>query len=98
MTFVIFSLAVWRLARMLWTDAGPFGIFTKLRGVFIRETRHGTETRLIGDMLLCMWCITIWVSMPFAWYLSNNFVEFMAYTGALSGAAMLFHAAQARLE
>jgi hypothetical protein len=78
---------------MLQQEAGPFNIFGRLRGIFITETDQGTETRLLGDLLVCMMCLTVWVAMPFAWYLAHNFMEFIAFTTALSGVAIFINAA-----
>lgn len=92
MLFAIFSFAVWRISYMLWTESGPLDIFQKLRSIFIRETRAGTETRwFFGDLLMCMKCLSVWVAAPFGWYLANNFIEFIAYTTALSAAALLIN-------
>jgi Protein of unknown function (DUF1360) len=99
MLFVIFSFAVWRISYMLWTETGPFDIFQKLRSIFIKETRRGTKTRwFFGDLLLCIKCLSVWVAAPFAWYLGNNLIEFVAYTAALSGVAIVINATFTRVE
>ena len=97
MLFTIFCIAVWRISHMIWTEEGPSHIFARLRGIFIKETDHGTQTRLLGNLLLCILCISVWVAMPFGWYLSSNFIEFVAYTAALSGVAILINAAYERI-
>lgn len=91
--FIVMSLAVWRLSHMLWVESGPFDMFERLREVFIIEDRRGTHTRwFFGDLLLCIKCLSVWVAIPFAWYLSNNFMEFLAYDLALSAAAIFLNA------
>jgi hypothetical protein len=59
MTFVLASLAVYRLSRMLSDEEGPFSVFTKLRGLPKPET-------WIGRGLACIMCLSVWIALPIA--------------------------------
>jgi hypothetical protein len=59
MTFVLASLAVYRLSRMLSDEEGPFSVFTKLRGIPKPET-------WIGRGLACILCLSVWIALPIA--------------------------------
>lgn len=98
MLFTVFAIATWRLTRMLQKEEGPFNIFGKFRNLFIKNEEGGTRLILIGKLLACMWCLSVWVAMPFAFHLASNLLELVAYTAALSGAAMLIQYLQEKLE
>jgi hypothetical protein len=59
LTFILASLAVYRLSRMLTDEEGPFSVFTKLRGLAKPET-------WIGRGLACIICMSVWIALPFA--------------------------------
>lgn len=64
----VLSLATWRLSNLLVNEDGPFDLFAKVRAVF--DIRVDPETKefyllkpnVIGDMLLCIMCTSIWVA------------------------------------
>lgn len=64
MTFVLASLAVYRLSRMIADEEGPFAVFTKLRGAF-------PPTHWVGRGLECIMCVSFWVSLPFALWIDS---------------------------
>ena len=57
MTFILASLAVYRLSRMITDEEGPFAIFAKLRGAF-------PPTNWVGRGLECIMCVSVWVASP----------------------------------
>lgn len=59
MTFVLSSLAVYRLSRMITDEEGPFTVFTKLRGLAKPDS-------WIGRGLECIMCVSVWVALPIA--------------------------------
>lgn len=79
------SLAVWRVTHLVSYEDGPFDMFRRFRSVFGRS--------VIGQLLGCFYCLSIWVSIPFALLLSSNWTERAILWLALSGAAILMERA-----
>lgn len=80
MITILSMLAVFRLTYMLQEEAGPGDILFKLRTVI-------NKNEFAASLLGCFWCFSVWVSVPFAVYLSSNSWEFVVYTLALSAGA-----------
>ncbi|BDI05254.1 hypothetical protein [Sphaerotilus microaerophilus] len=66
------ALAVWRLTHLLHAEAGPGGVFARLRDL--------AGTGLAGQALGCFYCLSLWVAAPVAWLLPAG-----SLGGALGG-------------
>lgn len=53
---LIFLLAAWRIASLVFREAGPWDIFVHFRTA-IGSTGVGQQA------LTCMWCISVWVGL-----------------------------------
>jgi hypothetical protein len=85
--FLLSVLAVWRLTHLLAKEDGPWRIFSRLRGSFLRP------------LLSCFYCLSLWLAAPFVWFTSGTTLERAVTWLALSGAAMLLEkATEERLE
>jgi hypothetical protein len=62
MSFVLLSLAVFRLTHLLVYDYGPFHVFERIRAfVGIVELPMGVEYRgQVAELFGCHWCMSIW--------------------------------------
>ena len=87
-TFIIGMLAVWRLTHLLWAEDGPWSVFARLR----RLVGEGA----LGRLLDCFYCLSLWVSVPFAWILAPSWIERAIVWLGLSGGAVLLERATAR--
>lgn len=95
-SFLIFSLATWRLASLLTGEDGPFLMFRKLRErVGIEHDDDGNvyavpDTFLAG-VLSCVWCCSIWVALGWIlyWLLLPNLAELCAIPFAISAGAIV---------
>ena len=74
-------LGVWRVTHLLSEEAGPLGIFGKLR----RLAGEGFWGQLFG----CFYCMSVWGAAPFAVFLVEGWKERVLLWLALSGAAIL---------
>jgi len=81
MTFVLASLAVYRLSRMLSDEEGPFSVFTKLRGIPKPET-------WIGRGLACIMCLSVWIALPIALWIDPTLNWWLTWL-ALSGVTVI---------
>ena len=79
--FCLSTLAVWRITHLLSQEDGPFDLVIKFR----QQLGQG----FLGDLLDCFYCLSIWVSIPFAILLSRQWIEGGITLFALSGAACL---------
>src|SRR5581483_11794764 len=75
------ALAVWRVTHMLTKEDGPWDILLHLR----RNLGAGMLKRLIN----CFHCVSVWVAVPFAFFLTGNVAETLVGWLALSGGAIL---------
>ena len=62
MPFILASLAVYRVSRMITDEEGPFMVFSKVRGWF-------PPTTWLGRGLECIMCVSVWIALPVAAYL-----------------------------
>lgn len=79
--FVLATLAVWRVTYMLAREDGPGKSFQRFR------TKLGDG--MLGQLVACFYCLSIWVALPFAWFLNGDVAETFVGWLALSGAAIL---------
>lgn len=86
--FLLFALAVWRLTHLLALEDGPFGL------VFALRKRLGSG--FWGQLFDCFYCLSIWVSLPFALVFYPKWSEVLLCWLALSGAACLLEKATTR--
>jgi hypothetical protein len=81
MTFVVAVLATWRVTHLLANEDGPADIVFKLR----RRLGGG----LIGSLMDCFNCMSIWIAAPFALFVSTKPLVWAVSWLALSGGACL---------
>jgi hypothetical protein len=79
--FIISILATWRLTHLLSKEDGPFEIVYHLR----KQLGQG----FFGSLLDCFYCLSIWIALPFGWWLGYSWKEKIVLWLAISGAACL---------
>jgi hypothetical protein len=88
--FIILSLAIWRLCVLLQDDMLPFHLGEKFRhliGIRYDAYSQRQATNQFAEMLLCIYCLSLWIALPFAVYFYRE--QFLIYWFALSGAAVI---------
>jgi uncharacterized membrane protein len=80
-SFVLASLATWRVTHLLANEDGPFNL--------IFYFRRWLGKSFLGHLLDCFYCLSIWIALPFGLWLSSNWKEYLLLWLALSGAACL---------
>jgi hypothetical protein len=78
--FIIGSLAAWRATHLLHAEAGPAGVFERLRAF----AGHGT----LGHVLDCFYCLSLWVAAPIAMLTQREWGERGLVWFGLSAAAI----------
>lgn len=65
-TVLILSLATWRLASLLYDEAGPWQLFNRVRGLFgIKHDDDGPvsyPSTFFGDVFQCFWCVSLYTA------------------------------------
>ena len=79
--FAISGMAVWRLAHLLASEDGPWDVIVRIR------KKLGTTT--LGKLMDCFYCLSIWISIPFTFYVVSGMLDRVVVWLALSGIASL---------
>jgi hypothetical protein len=78
---VLAVLATWRVTHLLAMEDGPVDLIARFR------VRLGAS--LLGKLMDCFQCLSLWVAAPLAWYASRTMLDWALTWLALSGAACL---------
>src|ERR1019366_3601305 len=79
--FGVAALATWRLTHLLANEDGPADV--------IARVRESLGTSELGALMDCFHCTSIWVAIPFAFYVAKKPADRLASWLALSAAACL---------
>jgi hypothetical protein len=79
--FLLATLAVWRVTHFLAKEDGPWSLVVRLR----RALGRG----FTGNLVSCFYCLSIWIAIPFSFFLEGSAMERVVVWLALSGAASL---------
>jgi predicted acyltransferase len=83
--FIVSLLAVWRITHLLTAEDGPWEIVVRLRRL--------AGATVLGKLMDCFYCLSIWISIPFCFYVAQGVLDRAVVWLALSGAASLLHQA-----
>lgn len=81
MRFALAVLATWRITHLLAKEDGPADIIFRLRS--------GLGDHLVGRLMDCFHCLSLWVAAPAALFVSRRPLEWLMSWLALSGGACL---------
>ena len=79
--FVLGTLAVWRMTHLLHLEHGAWGLIGRFRAF--------AERLGLGDLVQCFFCLSLWVALPVAWWLTVSWPGRAIAWLALSGGAIL---------
>ncbi|HJP90334.1 MAG TPA: hypothetical protein VJ875_00155 [Pyrinomonadaceae bacterium] len=78
---VLAVLATWRITHLLANEDGPWDLIARVRAPL--------GSRMWGRLMDCFQCLSLWVALPMAFFVSSRAVEILFTWLALSGAACL---------
>lgn len=81
------AAAVWRITHLFHAEGGPWDLLARLRRL--------AGNSVWGKMMDCFYCLSAWISLPFAMALGAAWMERLVLWPALSGAAILLERATA---
>jgi hypothetical protein len=79
--FVLAALAAWRVTHLLAEEDGPAGVVFRLR--------RWLGDSPVGGLMDCFHCLSLWVAVPAAFFVSTRPIVWGVSWLALSGAACL---------
>jgi len=82
---VLAILGVWRITNLLNAEDGPWNLLARFR--------QAVGNGVLGHLLDCFYCLSLWIAIPFAWAIGHSWKERLLLWPALSGAAILLHRA-----
>ena len=85
--FVVAAMATWRVAHLVAHEDGPWDVIAWLR------SRAGSG--VLGSLLDCFYCLSMWVAVPFTAVVTVRLSELVPTWLAVSGAACLLERATA---
>ena len=74
-------LVVWRFTHLLQAEDGPWNVVVRMR--------RAAGSGLVGSMLDCFHCLSLWIAVPFALILGEGWMERLLLWPALSAGAIL---------
>jgi hypothetical protein len=83
-SFVLASLATWRVTHLLSHEDGPADAIVRLRAALGES--------VLGQLMDCFKCLSLWVAAPAALFVTRVPLDWLLVWLALSGAACLLQA------
>jgi hypothetical protein len=74
-------LCVWRITHLLQAEDGPWDVVARIR--------RAAGDSLLGRLLDCFYCLSLWVAAPFGWIIGQTAMERFLLWLAFSGGAIL---------
>ncbi len=78
---ILGTLTVWRVTHLLNAEDGPWDVFVRLRA----KAGDG----FLGRLLDCFYCLSLWISVPLAYFLGGGWKERLLLWPAMSAGAIL---------
>ena len=80
--FLLAALAVWRVTHLLTREDGPWKLIARLRDLL--------GGGFWGGLTECFKCLSIWIAVPFVFFVGGDWIERVVVWLALSATAILF--------
>ena len=86
LSFIIASLAIWRLSYAVVKENGPLMVFARLRARLAASQKRSGG---LFDLISCIYCVSFWIGLVGSLIVSNNVFEWVGYGLAFSAVAVL---------
>jgi Protein of unknown function (DUF1360) len=81
--YIISTMAVWRVTHLIQAEDGPFDLIFKLRKL--------AGSTMIGSLMDCFYCLSIWVALLPAIYFGTTVAEKILLVPAFSAGAIFLN-------
>lgn len=88
--FLLAVLGAWRITHLLASEDGPWNLLARLR--------RALDGGVWANLLDCFYCLSVWISAPFAAWVGSSFKERFLLWLAISAGAILLERATTRPE
>src|SRR5258708_4184096 len=78
---ILGSLAVWRISYLLASESGPRNLLGKMR--------QGLARWLGSELASCLYCLSVWIAAPFAFFLGESWKQRLLLWPALSAGSII---------
>lgn len=82
---ILIILGVFRISHLIVYEMGPFDIFSKLRGLIVKNIK----TAWIVEGFNCVLCISFWLSAIGAFFVSFDFSDYFIRWFGIAGAVAI---------
>ena len=79
--YIVLVIVVWRLTHLIGAEDGPFDLIFKLRKL--------CGNSFFGKLMDCFYCLSIWIGILAAVYVSRNWETIIMLALYYSGASIL---------
>lgn len=79
--YAIIVIVVWRLTHLISSEDGPFDMIIKLRKL--------AGDTFFGKLMDCFYCLSVWVGLACAFYVTDRSDQIIILTLFYSGASIL---------
>jgi hypothetical protein len=79
--FVLAALATWRVTHLIAREDGPAELIVRFRA--------GLGSSLVGTLMDCFNCLSLWIAAPAALFVTRNLLDWLFTWLALSGSTCL---------
>lgn len=92
---VIGGLATWRVSHMIVKENGPLMVFARIRAALAAiQTRSGG----FFDLISCLYCVSFWIALVAALWVSGDIFHKLGYALAFSAIAMIIEILSNKLD
>ena len=78
---ILGSLAVWRISYLLASESGPWNLLVRMR--------LGLTRGFGSEITTCLYCLSLWIAAPFAFFLGESWKQRLLLWPALSAGAII---------
>ena len=78
---ILGSLAVWRISYLLASESGPWNLLGRIR--------QGLARGFGSELATCLYCLSVWIAAPFAFFLGESWKQRLLLWPALSAGAII---------
>lgn len=85
MELILYGLFVYRVARLLTRENGPFDILERFRRLFGKLSYKNMLWKSVAELLICPYCLGVWISAIIVWVSGRSDLQYVLWVFSVSG-------------